>query len=86
MRALHGHGVGYFLHEDPAIPNFGKAHKGELLKEGMVVAIEPMVNLGDAEVEVLADNWTVVARDHRLSAHFENTVAIVNGQPQVLTA
>ena len=86
VRALHGHGVGYFLHEDPAIPNFGKAHKGELLKEGMVVAIEPMVNLGDAEVEVLADNWTVVARDHRLSAHFENTVAIVNGQPQVLTA
>jgi methionyl aminopeptidase len=86
VRALHGHGVGYFLHEDPAIPNFGQARRGTLLKDGMVLAIEPMVNAGDAEVEVLSDNWTVVTRDRRLSAHFENTVAIVHGQPRILTA
>ena len=86
VRALHGHGVGYFLHEDPAIPNFGQARRGTLLKDGMVLAIEPMVNAGDAEVEVLSDNWTVVTRDRKLSAHFENTVAIVHGQPRILTA
>jgi len=85
VRVLFGHGVGYFLHEDPVIPNFGKAHRGERLKEGMVLAIEPMVNLGKEQVRVLGNKWTVVTVDGKPSAHFENTIAIVNGKPLILT-
>ncbi len=80
-----GHGVGTELHEDPAIPNVGKAGSGPRLKKGMVIAIEPMVNLGTAETITLNDGWTVVTKDGAISAHYENTIAITDGEPEVLT-
>ncbi len=80
-----GHGVGYDLHEDPMIPNYGKAGKGARLYAGMTVAIEPMVNYGKETVKVLRDGWTVVTADGKLSAHYENTVAITMGSPVILT-
>jgi methionyl aminopeptidase len=86
VRDFVGHGIGRELHEDPQIPNFGEPQKGPRLKAGMVLAIEPMVNMGSYEVEVLEDNWTVVTRDHRPSAHFEHLIAITNHKPEILTA
>jgi methionyl aminopeptidase len=86
VRDFVGHGIGRELHEDPQIPNFGEPQKGPRLKAGMVLAIEPMVNMGSCEVEVLEDNWTVVTRDHRPSAHFEHLIAITNHKPEILTA
>jgi methionyl aminopeptidase len=80
-----GHGIGRNLHEDPQVPNFGKPGEGPRLKEGLVLAIEPMVNVGRSEVDVLPDRWTVVTRDKSLSAHFEHTVAITSDGPRVLT-
>lgn len=80
-----GHGIGRNLHEDPQVPNFGKPGEGPRLKEGLVLAIEPMVNVGKSEVEVLADRWTVVTRDRKLSAHFEHTIALTVEGPKVLT-
>src|SRR3989338_43067 len=80
-----GHGIGRNLHEDPQVPNFGKPGEGPRLKEGLVLAIEPMVNVGGHEVEVLSDRWTVVARDKSLSAPFEHTIAITPDGPKVLT-
>lgn len=80
-----GHGIGRNLHEDPQVPNFGKPGEGPRLKEGLVLAIEPMVNVGGHEVEVLSDRWTVVTRDKSLSAHFEHTIAITPDGPKVLT-
>jgi methionyl aminopeptidase len=80
-----GHGIGRNLHEDPQVPNFGKPGEGPRLKEGLVLAIEPMVNVGGSEVEVLADRWTVVTRDRKLSAHFEHTIALTADGPKVLT-
>ncbi len=80
-----GHGIGRNLHEDPQVPNFGKPGEGPRLKEGLVLAIEPMVNVGRSEVEVLADRWTVVTRDRKLSAHFEHTIALTVEGPKVLT-
>ena len=80
-----GHGVGRNLHEDPEVPNFGKPGHGVRLVPGMVIAIEPMVNYGEPEVEVLANDWTVVAKDRQLSAHFEYTVAITETGPVVMT-
>jgi methionyl aminopeptidase len=85
VRNYVGHGIGREMHEDPQILNYGPPHRGPLLKEGMVFAIEPMVNSGTYEVEVLPDNWTVVTRDRRLSAHFEHTVAIMDQGPLILT-
>ena len=85
VRNYVGHGIGREMHEDPQILNYGPPHRGPLLKEGMVLAIEPMVNAGTYEVEVLPDNWTVVTRDGRLSAHFEHTVAITDQRPLILT-
>jgi len=85
VKVLFGHGVGYFLHEDPIVPNFGDAHRGEKLREGMVLAIEPMVNSGKEDVKVLDNKWTVVTTDGKPSAHFEHTIAIVNGKPLILT-
>jgi len=86
VRAFVGHGIGTALHEEPQVPNFGPPGRGPRLKTGMVLAIEPMVNLGDADVEILDDGWTVVTADSRLSAHFEHTVAITDEGHQVLTA
>ncbi len=86
VRKLVGHGIGRKMHEDPQVPNYGKPGRGVLLREGMVLAIEPMVNAGGADVIVLDDNWTVVTADKSLSAHFEHTVAIRKGGPDILTS
>ena len=86
VRAFVGHGIGTALHEEPQVPNFGPPGRGPRLKVGMVLAIEPMVNLGQADVEILDDGWTVVTADGQLSAHFEHTVAITDEGPQILTA
>jgi methionyl aminopeptidase len=87
VRDLVGHGIGQKLHEEPAaVPNFGKAGKGEPLREGMTICIEPMVNQGKYAVETLPDKWTLVTADGKLSAHFEHTVAITRDGPEILTA
>lgn len=80
-----GHGIGKNLHEDPAVPNFGEAGKGPLLKKGMALAIEPMVNLGTKEVKILLDNWTTVTLDGKASAHFEHTVIITDDECEITT-
>lgn len=80
-----GHGVGRNLHEDPEVPNFRMNTRGAKLRAGMTLAIEPMINLGRAEVRVLADNWTVVTDDGLASAHYENTVLITDGEPEILS-
>ena len=80
-----GHGIGRELHEEPAIPNFGKPHQGDILREGMVFAIEPMVNEGCDGVEILPDGWTAVTADRMMSAHFEHTVALTYNGPLILT-
>lgn len=85
VRALVGHGIGRRLHEEPEVPNFGKPGAGYLLKSGMVLAIEPMVNVGTWEVEVLEDEWTTVTADGTLSAHYENTCLVRDGLPEILT-
>lgn len=85
VREFVGHGIGQALHEPPQIPNYGPPGKGVKLKAGMVFAIEPMINLGKAEVEVLEDRWTAVTVDRRLSAHFEHTVAITQNGPDILS-
>ncbi len=85
VRALVGHGIGTRLHEEPQIPNFAQRRKGPRLQAGMTLAIEPMINMGGADVEWLDDDWTVVTADHSLSAHYENTVLITEGEPEILT-
>lgn len=85
VREYVGHGIGEQMHEEPQIPNFGESGKGLRLKVGMAVCIEPMVNIGDWRTEQLEDGWTVVTADGSLSAHFENTVAITENGPEVLT-
>jgi len=86
VRELVGHGIGRKLHEEPSsVPNFGKPGKGELLKEGTTICIEPMVNMGKAAVETLEDKWTVVAADGKYSAHYEHTIAITKSGPEILT-
>ena len=85
VRAFVGHGVGAQLHEEPEVPNFGAAGRGPRLLPGMTLAIEPMVNEGTHEVRVLKDGWTVVTADGKLSAHYENTVLITDGEPEILT-
>jgi methionyl aminopeptidase len=86
VREFVGHGIGQRMHEEPQIPNYGEPGRGPRLSEGMVLAIEPMVNAGKAAVKVLADGWTAVTRDSSLSAHFEHTVAVTAGEPWILTA
>ena len=86
VREFVGHGIGRKLHEDPQVPNYGPPGRGPRLAEGMVLAIEPMVNAGKPPVKVLADGWTAVTRDGSLSAHFEHTVAVTADGPLVLTA
>jgi len=85
VRDFVGHGIGRELHEEPQIPNFGKAGRGPLLRAGMTLAIEPMVNIGLAAVEVQKDGWTVLTKDRKPSAHFEHTVAIRDGAVEILT-
>jgi len=86
VREYVGHGVGRALHEAPSVPNYGRAGKGLKLSEGLVIAIEPMFNLGTAETETLDDDWTVVTADGKVSAHWEHTIAITEDGPRVLTA
>lgn len=81
-----GHGIGRALHEDPEVPNYGTAGRGIRLRPGMVLAIEPMVSIGDWRVRILSDKWTTVTADGTLSAHYENTVAVTEGEPEILTA
>jgi len=85
VREFVGHGVGRTMHEAPQIPNFGRRGSGPLLKPGMALAIEPMINLGGAEVEILDDGWTAVTRDRKPSAHFEHTVLVTKDDPEILT-
>lgn len=85
VRDLVGHGIGRTVHEEPSVPNFGKPGKGPVLREGMTICIEPMVNEGTFKVKTLKDDWTMVSADGKLSAHFEHTVAITRGGPEILT-
>ena len=86
VREFVGHGIGQKMHEEPQVPNYGEPGRGPRLAEGMVLAIEPMVNAGKPAVKVLGDGWTAVTRDSSLSAHFEHTVAVTAGEPWILTA
>ena len=86
VREFVGHGIGQRMHEEPQVPNYGEPGRGPRLAEGMVLAIEPMVNAGRPAVKVLADGWTAVTRDGSLSAHFEHTVAVTAGEPWILTS
>lgn len=85
VRDFFGHGVGRNMHEEPNVPNFGKSGRGPRLKPGMVIAIEPMITFGDYKVRTLGDGWTSVTVDGSISAHYENTVAITVGEPEILT-
>ena len=85
VRDYVGHGIGKKVHEDPEVPNFGRSGRGPKLVSGMVLAIEPMVNIGSYHVNTLEDGWTVVTQDGKFSAHYENTVAILPNGPEILT-
>ena len=85
IRDFVGHGVGQNMHEEPQIPNYGRPGRGPRLTPGMVFAIEPMICEGDYDVETLSNNWTVVTLDGKLAAHYENTVVITDGEPELLT-
>ena len=85
VREYAGHGIGTSLHEPPSVPNTGRPGQGPMLRPGMVIAIEPMVNAGGWQTELLEDQWTVVTADRKLSAHVEHTVAITDTSPEVLT-
>jgi len=85
VRDFVGHGIGRQMHEEPEVPNFGRNKTSLLLKEGMTLAIEPMVNMGTWEVEILGNGWTAVTKDRKYSAHFEHTIAITEKEPEILT-
>ena len=85
VRELVGHGLGRVMHEDPEMPNYGKRGRGKKFREGMVVAIEPMINAGTHRIKQHSDGWTITTRDKKMSAHFEHDVAIVNGKPELLS-
>ena len=85
MTQFVGHGTGRQMHEDPQVKNFGDAGSGKRLKAGLVIAVEPMVNAGTPDVEVLDDEWTAVTKDRSMSAHFEHTIAVLDEGPWVLT-
>lgn len=85
VRELVGHGLGRVMHEAPEMPNYGKRGRGKLFVEGMVVAIEPMINMGSRNIKTLKDGWTIVTADKKPSAHFEHNVALVNGKPELLS-
>ncbi|WP_152285809.1 type I methionyl aminopeptidase [Flavicella marina] len=85
VRELVGHGLGRVMHEDPEMPNYGKRGRGKKFSEGMVVAIEPMINMGTKNINQLSDGWTILTKDGKPSAHFEHDVAIINGKPELLS-
>jgi methionyl aminopeptidase len=86
VRELVGHGLGRYLHEDPQVPNYGKKGSGTKLKKGMVLAIEPMINMGTRELTHLKDGWTVITRDKKPSAHFEHDICITDGDPDIMSS
>lgn len=86
VKELTGHGIGSELHEDPQVPNYGRAGHGPRLQAGMVLAVEPMLNLGTARIDILDDDWTIVTADGKYSAHYENTIGITEDGPVILTA
>ncbi|MFW6137255.1 MAG: type I methionyl aminopeptidase, partial [Candidatus Aminicenantaceae bacterium] len=86
IRNFVGHGIGFSLHEEPQVPNFGTPGQGPRIKPGMVLAIEPMIAAGDWEVEILKDNWTAITKDRSLSAHYEHTIAVTADGPKILSA
>ncbi len=85
VRELVGHGVGRQMHEDPQVPNYGRKGSGKVIKDGLVIAIEPMINMGTEKVKFHSDGWTVTTQDNKPSAHFEHDVAVVNGKPVLLS-
>ena len=85
MRELVGHGLGKIMHEGPEIPNYGRRGRGKKLLDGMVLAIEPMINLGTHKINQLDDGWTILTADGKVSAHFEHNVALINGKPELLS-
>ena len=85
VRDLVGHGIGTALHEDPQIPNYAQKRRGVRLQAGMTLAIEPIINAGTWQVRFLRDGWTVVTKDGSLSAHYENTILVTDGEPEILT-
>ena len=85
VRAFVGHGIGRKIHEEPEVPNFGRPHKGRFLEDGMALAIEPMVNAGTSDVEILEDGWTAVTKDRGFSAHFEHTIIVNGKKPEIVT-
>lgn len=85
VRELVGHGLGKKMHEDPQVPNYGRKGNGKKIKEGLVIAIEPMINMGTERIKQLDDNWTIVSADGKPSAHFEHDVAVVDGKPEILS-
>jgi methionyl aminopeptidase len=85
VRELVGHGLGKTLHEDPQVPNYGRRGRGKKIKNGLTIAIEPMINMGTHKVKQLSDNWTIVTEDGKPSAHFEHDIAVVDGKPVILS-
>lgn len=85
VRELVGHGLGQSLHEEPQVPNYGRRGSGTKIRDGLVIAIEPMINLGKRKVKSLRDGWTIITADRKASAHFEHDVAVVDGQPEILS-
>jgi methionyl aminopeptidase len=85
VRELVGHGLGKTLHEDPQVPNYGKRGRGKKIMNGLTIAIEPMINMGTEKIDQLDDNWTIVTKDRLPSAHFEHNVAVVDGEPVILS-
>ena len=85
VRDLVGHGLGRVMHEDPQVPNYGKPGRGKVIREGLVIAIEPMINMGTHDVRQLPDGWNIISADKKPSAHFEHDVAVVNGKPDILS-
>jgi methionyl aminopeptidase len=85
VRELVGHGLGKSMHEDPQVPNYGRRGRGKRIADGMVLAVEPMINLGTKDVMMLDDDWTIVSADKKYSAHFEHDIAVVNGAPDILS-
>ena len=85
VREFTGHGVGRSMHEEPQVPNYGKPHKGEKLRPGMTLAIEPMINMGTHLIDIAEDGWTVLTRDRKPAAHAEHTILITEDEPEILT-
>ena len=86
VRELTGHGIGKDMHEDPMVPNYGKRGNGTLIRNGLCIAIEPMITMGARDIALMPDGWTIVTRDGKCAAHFEHTIAIHNGKPDILSS